>query len=59
MMGASLQLAVCMIVFGLAGHWLAGRYHRAWLVPAGVLFGLFVGFYGLSFLIKRVLGEKP
>ncbi|WP_423742968.1 AtpZ/AtpI family protein [Ferroacidibacillus organovorans] len=57
--GASLQLLVSMIVFGFLGHALSQRWNVAWPTLVGVLFGLFAGVYGLSFLIKRFLGEKP
>jgi hypothetical protein len=57
--GASLQLALCMIAFGLLGRFLAGRLLAPWLTPVGVLFGMFVGLYGLFALIRQFLGGKP
>ena len=56
--GLGLQLLVNMLVFGYLGHLLAVRWHHAWITALGVLAGLGVGVYGVSYLIKRMLGDK-
>ncbi|MCL6627266.1 MAG: AtpZ/AtpI family protein [Alicyclobacillus shizuokensis] len=56
--GASLQLAVCIVVFGYLGQRLAVHWHHAWVTAVGVFFGVFVGASGLAFLAKQVLGDK-
>ncbi len=57
--GLGLQLLVNMLVFGYIGHLLAASWHRSWMTAIGVLVGLGVGIYGVSYLIKRMLGDKP
>lgn len=57
--GALLQLVACMVVFAYTGHLLGVRWEKPWLTAAGVLVGLLVGVSNLTFLIKRILGDKP
>lgn len=57
--GALLQLVACMVVFAYMGRLLGARWERPWLTAVGVLVGLLVGISNLTFLIKRILGEKP
>ncbi len=57
--GASLQVAINMIVFGYLGYRMGLRWHLPWLTAVGVLVGLAVGATGLGFIIKRLLGERP
>jgi hypothetical protein len=56
--GATLQLAVCVVVFGYLGQRLAVHWHHPWITAVGVLFGVLVGASGLTFLAKQVLGDK-
>ena len=57
--GATLQLAVSIVVFGYLGYRLAVHTHHAWLTVVGVIFGVIVGASGLAFLAKQILGDKP
>lgn len=57
--GASFQVLANILAFAYLGNWLDVRWHMKWLLPFGALLGLFVGLYGLAYLIKKVLGEKP
>ncbi|MDP9727765.1 hypothetical protein ACOJUR_00340 [Alicyclobacillus tolerans] len=56
--GATMQLAVSVIVFGYLGHRLAVEIHQMWLTFGGVLLGVAVGVSGLAFLIKKLLGDE-
>ncbi len=57
--GASLQVAVNIIVFAYLGYRLGLRWHIPWLVAVGVFAGFAIGATGLAFIIKRLLGERP
>jgi hypothetical protein len=57
--GATLQLAVSVIVFGYLGHRLAVQTHHEWMIALGVVLGVVVGASGLAFLIKNILGDRP
>jgi len=57
--GLGIQLVVNMLVFGYLGHLFAVRWNRPWVTAIGVLLGLGVGVYGVAYLIKRMLGDKP
>ncbi len=55
--GATLQLAVNMVVFGYLGSLVAHHYHQVWWTLLGVGFGLFSGGSTFYILIKRLVGE--
>ncbi len=55
--GATLQLAVNMVVFGYLGSLLAHHFHQVGWTLIGVGFGLFTGGSTMYILMKRVLGE--
>lgn len=57
--GASLQVAVSIIVFGYLGYRMGLRWHIPWLTALGVFAGFVIGATGLGFIIKRLLGERP
>jgi purine-cytosine permease-like protein len=57
--GATLQLAVSVVVFGYLGVHFGQQTHHAWLSVVGVILGVVVGGSGLAFLAKQILGDKP
>jgi hypothetical protein len=57
--GASLQLAVSVVVFGFLGYRLGLKTHHVWFTVGGVIVGVIVGASGLAFLAKQILGDKP
>ena len=56
--GATLQIAVNMVVFGYFGSLLAHHWHQFGWTLLGVGFGLFLGGSTFIILIKRLVGEK-
>lgn len=57
--GATLQLAVCIVVFTLLGVHFAHQLHHVWLTVVGAIVGVVVGGSGLAVLAKQILGDKP
>lgn len=57
--GATLQLAVSVVVFGFLGYHFGQQTHHVWLTIIGVIVGVIVGGSGLAFLAKQLLGDKP
>lgn len=57
--GATLQLAVSVVVFGYLGARLGAETHHVWLTIVGVIVGVVVGASGLAFLAKQILGDRP
>ncbi|WAH36869.1 hypothetical protein [Alicyclobacillus dauci] len=57
--GATMQLAVSVVVFGFLGYHFAAKTHHVWLTILGVIVGVVVGASGLAFLAKQILGDKP
>lgn len=56
--GATMQLGVCVVVFGFLGQMLAHRWHHTYIMIIGVFFGVLVGATGLAYLAKQILGDK-
>lgn len=56
--GATMQLGICVVVFGYFGRILALRWHHTWIMVIGVFFGVLVGASGLAYLAKQILGDK-
>ncbi|GMA63546.1 hypothetical protein GCM10025859_39860 [Alicyclobacillus fastidiosus] len=57
--GATLQLAVCIVVFTFLGYHFAEQLHHVWLTVIGTILGVVVGGSGLAILAKQILGDKP
>lgn len=56
--GATLQLAVSIVVFTYLGHRLANQTHHSWITIVGAVVGVIVGASGLAFLAKKILGDQ-
>lgn len=56
--GATMQLGVCVVVFGYLGRIFALRWHHTWVTAVGVFLGVLVGASGLAYLAKQILGDK-